>query len=315
MARIRFREIAFKDDTLAIIVQANRFIAEYGGHSLTVRQLFYRFVATNTFPDSWRDIEHGGTKNTDKNYKRLGAILGDARYAGLIDWDHIEDRNREAQQVRDWSSGRAALDELANAFRFNRWGTQPFYVELWSEKAALAGVLGSIAVEYHVPLMVTRGYSSASAMKDSADRISERCHGRQVRPVILYVGDHDPSGEDMVRDCRERLAEFRAPEWLDVRKVAITMEQVEQYKPPPNPLKTKRGKLSDSRAKRYLAEHGHSSWEADALPPDELRKLVTDTLKAYVDKEAMDKVIGEENEIRAKLKAVAKKIDRVKVAR
>lgn len=238
--RIKYRETKFQADKLQRILQLNQILAEYAGSLVSVRQLYYRLVAAGRIP------------NEVEEYKKTATLITEARYAGLIDWDSIEDRNREPQAPRAWGSGQSLLAEAAQQFRLPRWRGQPFYVELWVEKAALAGVLWPICHDYHLVLMVNRGYSSASAMKESADRISY--HGRQARPTVLYIGDHDPSGEDMVRDVKDRLLEFGVPDWLDVRKLALTMEQIELHQPPPNPVR-----LTDARAPKYQAKYGDSS--------------------------------------------------------
>lgn len=289
MARIRYREIEFRDEATKRIAQVNQILSQYE-QRVSVRQVYYRLVAAGRIP------------NTQKEYAAVQDLLTRARYAGLIDWDAIEDRNREPYKKNDWASAKSIVEEAASGFRLDRWVGQPFYCEIWVEKAALAGVLAPIVGDYHVTLMVNRGYSSASAMKESADRIRARCtpRGPHERPVILYVGDHDPSGEDMVRDVRERLIEFGVPDWLDVRKVALTMAQVEEYNPPPNPAK-----LSDSRAAAYIEKHGDSSWEVDALPPDALDKLLRRTINSYVDKDKMDAQITRENVIKQRLKMLA----------
>lgn len=294
MAKIRFRDLEFREDTIDIIAKMNQILAQYQGR-VSVRQLYYRFVA------------RGWIANTDKSYDKIQDIATKARYAGMIDWDHIEDRNREAERPSEWQSGASALDILCKQFRLDRWEDQPFYVEIWVEKAALAGVLVPVSDTFHVTMMVNRGYSSASAMKEAADRIRARCRPNDkrdfaARPVVIYVGDHDPSGLDMgKRDIRERLTEFGCPEWLDVRMLALTMEQIEQYQCPPNPTK-----VTDSRAAAYIAEHGDSSWELDALPPDVLEDMLADAVKSYIDKDKMDAVITRENKIKAALKKVAK---------
>ena len=289
MACIRYRDIDFRADAVMRIAQVNKILTQYK-QRVSVRQVYYRLVAA------------GQIANEQREYAAVQDLLTRARYAGLIDWDAIEDRNREPERRRDWASARNLVTEAAQAFRLDRWKGQPFYVEMWVEKAALAGVLAPVVDAYHVTLMVNRGYSSASAMKESADRIRARCapYGPHERPVVLYVGDHDPSGEDMVRDVRARLVEFGVPDWIDVRKVALTMAQVEEYNPPPNPAK-----LSDSRAAEYIAKHGASSWEVDALPPDALDVLLRRTINAYVDKDKMDAQITRENKIKARLQLLA----------
>lgn len=286
MAKIRFRDLDFKDETLETIAKMSAVLAEYQGR-VSVRQLYYQFVA------------RGWIANSQRQYDRIQDIATKARYAGMIDWDHIEDRNREPKRPKEWESGASALDEVCSRFRLDRWAGQPFYVEAWVEKAALAGVLATVSVDYHITMMVNRGYSSASAMKESADRIRWRSK-QGARPVVIYLGDHDPSGEDMVRDIRERLVEFGCPDWLDVRKLALTMAQVEEYQCPPNPAK-----MTDSRAGAYVAKHGDESWELDALPPPVLEKMLSDAVKSYIDKPRMDAIISQENVIKTRLKRVA----------
>lgn len=272
------------------ILQINKILSEYT-QRVTVRQAYYRLVAAGIIP------------NNPKEYDKVQSIVTDARYAGLIDWAAIEDRNREPIKPKEFSSGRSLLDTAISSFRLDRWAGQPFYLELWVEKAALAGVLAPISSDYHMTLMVNRGYSSASAMKESADRIrraiapsSDTPHG--ARPVVLYVGDHDPSGEDMVRDIGDRLREFGCPPWLDIRKVALTMAQIEQYDPPRNPAK-----LTDSRAKDYIDKHGEYSWEVDALPPQALDLLIRQIVSSYIDKKLMEQALTRENVVKAKIKA------------
>lgn len=292
MSKIKYRDWAPKADSMERVVQINKILAEYSGR-VTVRQVYYRLVSALFCPNNARE------------YDKVQALITTARYAGLIDWSAIEDRNREPLKPQQWGSGRDILQSAAKSFRLDRWEGQPFYVELWVEKAALAGVLEPISNDYHITLMVNRGYSSASAMKESADRIRHFSrpstlvpHGH--RPVVLYVGDHDPSGEDMVRDVRDRLLEFGVSSSLDVRKLALTMPQIEQYEPPPNPAK-----LSDGRAAAYIAEHGDSSWEVDALPPATLDLIIRQAVTSYVDKPAMEAAITRENKIKAKIKSFA----------
>ena len=292
MAKIRYRDWSPTLETQERILVIDRFLNEYKGR-VTVRQLYYRLVAG------------GHIANNDKEYGRVQDLITKARYAGLIDWNAIEDRNREPLKAAEWQDGAHLLRSAVEDFRLNRWEMQPFYLELWVEKAALAGVLSPIAIDYHLTLMVNRGYGSASSMKESADRIRarSRASGKWTshhRPIILYIGDFDPSGEDMVRDVRERLLEFGCPRELDVFKLALTKAQIEKYNPPPNPAK-----VTDSRAAKYIAEHGDESWEVDAIPPKELALLVRTSINAYVDKQAMTDAITREEIIKKRIRALA----------
>lgn len=288
MAKIRYRDWNPRPESMERVVYINEILKEYQGR-VTVRQLYYRLVAA------------GKIANNDREYDRVQALLTDARYGGAIDWNAIEDRNREAEKAPEWGSGKALLETASQQFRLDRWESQPFYVELWVEKAALAGVLAPIAHDYHLTLMVNRGYSSASAMKEAAERIIHRSRGSKSfpsghRPVILYIGDHDPSGLHMEEDIMARLLEFHCPPNLSLRRVALTMEQVRRFNPPPNPAK-----LTDSRAKDYIARWGDLSWEADALPPDVLDLTTRQIVSSYIDKEAMKEVMTREQRVKTRI--------------
>ncbi len=204
----------------------------------------------------------------------MTSLLADARYAGLIDWNAIEDRGRTPDTPSEFVNISDLMEAALRSYRLPRWDGQVAYVELWVEKQALAGVLAPIAWEHHVTLMVNKGYSSASAMKDASDRFkryTKDCGPSGVQdklPILFYLGDHDPSGEDMVRDIGARLVEFGV-KTIRVEKLALTMEQIKKYNPPPNPAKR-----SDSRSKAYIEKHGEHSWEVDALNPNILTKLI-----------------------------------------
>lgn len=296
MTRRAFRVTNFSEQRRALIDRCNRIIAGYtrAGYRLTLRQLYYQLVIRNII------------RNHEREYKRLSNLISDARLAGLIDWAAIEDRVRVPKVPQEFANLGALVDTALATYRLPRWKGQRFYVELWVEKDALAGVLAPIAHEYHVTLMVNKGYSSQSAMYESAQRFIRRMNFKKTPkcPVLLYLGDHDPSGEDMVRDIRDRLVMFGV-HGLTMHKLALTMDQVEAYNPPPNPAK-----VSDPRAEAYIAEHGASSWEVDALPPDVLVQLIRDALDRFVDRPRMDAIIAQEERDRTALRAAFANIHR-----
>src|SRR5207248_2399265 len=172
-----FRAKNFRPSTLDLIEKCNAIIAEYGGQKITLRQLYYQFIARDLFPDDWIDPAYNAknglapdTKNTEKNYDRLGERVNDARLAGLIDWDAIEDRGRQPVKWREFSGPVAVLDQCTDTYRRPRCEGQQHYVELWCEKDALAGVLAPTAWKHHVTMQVNKGYSSQSAMHEAAQR-------------------------------------------------------------------------------------------------------------------------------------------------
>lgn len=284
----RFVDRKFTPEALAKIAQANQIIDQYAaqGLRLTLRQLYYQHVVANLI------------KNEERSYKNLGRLLSDARLAGLVDWGAIEDRVRVPRNPPEYDSLEELLDAALYSFRLPRWEGQDYYVELWVEKDALSSVLLPLAMDNHVTLMVNRGYSSQSAMYDASVRFRLK-EQKGFESILLYLGDHDPSGEDMVRDVQDRLATFGSR--VRVKKVALTMSQVQQYNPPPNPAK-----MSDSRAANYVAEHGAQSWEVDALPPNVLQQIIQDEFLGLINVSRMDAVKNREEREKVLLEKAVK---------
>lgn len=291
----KFKDIAFRDDTLQRIATINGILAEYDGQALSVRQVYYRVVGT-------------GAENTKKAYKNFVSLLSDARLAGLVDWNAIDDRVGVASMPSEIDDVNAVIDSFVEHFRFPRWFGQPYRVDVAVEKDALSGVLQPVCDRWHVPLVVNKGYSSLSAMKTWANRLILDGNDGENPTVVLYLGDHDPSGIDMVRDVGARLQLFGVRN-LEVRKIALSIAQVRKYNLPPNPLKTKEGssELSDSRAAGYVEEHGNESWELDAMPPKDLVKLVDKAISELVDQDLMDEVVAREVSERDRVRKAIRK--------
>ena len=181
-------------------------------------------------------------------------------------------------------------------YRRDLWEGQPYYVEVWVEKDALIGIVEQAAHSLDCPCFSCRGYASQSAMWTAAQRFIEKAdHGREC--IIIYLGDHDPSGIDMTRDIRERLELFGAV--IDVRRIALNMDQIKLYKPPPNPAKE-----ADTRASGYISRYGTHSWELDALRPETLHSLITDAVKINLDQEMYDAVFEQQELERKQIEAL-----------
>lgn len=307
--KTEYVSMRLRPETLGVIYQANEIIESFQaqGYRMTLRQLYYQFVTKNLI------------SNEEKSYKKLASIVSDGRLAGYIDWDAIEDRGRQPEVPRhydDLPDIMRVIKNAADGYSLDPWVGQPFYCELWVEKQALAGVLEPLARRFSVPLMVNKGYSSQSAMFAAAKRFREgmattgdpdlsvrRGEDRgyaiesERKGVLFYLGDHDPSGEDMVRDIRERLDIFGCGDQLDVVKVALTTAQVRQYRPPPNPAK-----LTDPRAEEYVRIHGRQSWEVDSLDPPVLVRLITQAITAVIDRPVLDAVREKEEADRTTLR-------------
>jgi len=262
------------------------------GYVLTLRQLHYQLVKSN-----W-------IVNHDSAYKKLGNILDDCKYAGVIDWDNIEDRGRQPYlpyYVRDVEH---ALNDTIEQYRINRQKGQQTYIELWTEKDALSAILKRSTEKYHIQLVVNKGYTSSSAIYNAYQRCVRQIKSGQ-RVVILYFGDHDPSGLDMIRDIRQRLELMlrqgehyedlfydtgnEIDERFEVLPIGLTMEQIKKYNLPANPTK-----LTDSRANKYIRRFGKTCWEVDALNPKTLTSIVETNIQKIIDLKQYSKMMKEE---------------------
>ena len=285
----KFIDHKFNAASLKLIETADGILNEYArqGYRLSLRQLYYQLVA--------RDI----IENTVKSYKRIGNLVSDARLAGLLDWDRIEDRGRDAVIPVAWKSPAQIVRAAANQFRVDRWQGQPCHVEVMVEKDALSGILEPVCRELHVRFTANKGYSSSSAMYEAGQRMRDaRRFGKQVH--IFYFGDHDPSGIDMTRDIDERLAQFARTTKIEVHRLALNWEQVEDWRPPENPAKE-----TDSRFEAYREKFGESSWELDAVEPRTLATLVREHVGELIDHDQWQEVMEEEERMREELQSFA----------
>ncbi len=255
-----------------LVETANAIITEYAaqGYQMTLRQLYYQFVA--------RDV----IENTTQSSKRLGGIISDARLAGMIDWSAIEDRTRNLAGNSHWNNPCEIVESASRSYGIDCWVGQEFRCEVWVEKEALAGVVARPSKQWDLDYFSCRGYVSQSEMWSAAMRLQGYIRDGQA-PIVIYLGDHDPSGLDMTRDITDRLALFVGTDVM-VNRIALNWDQIEQYNPPPNPAKS-----TDSRYRAYNEKYGGESWELDALEPRVIEDLINDAVAEVVEMDALEK--------------------------
>lgn len=276
------------------IEQANEIIDEFQeqGLTLTLRQLYYQFVSKDLIPNNIRE------------YKKLGDLISNARMAGYIDWDAIEDRTRALEKQSAWASPNEILDVVGNQYQIDLWKNQANHVEVWVEKEALAGVVERACEEYRIPYFCCRGYASASSIYEAAQRFTRAIKNNKTVHV-LHLGDHDPSGIDMSRDNLERIREMIQGngQWMgdfELHRLALNMDQVRKYRPPANPAKA-----TDIRFQGYAEKFGTESWELDALNPKIILSLVHDQAEELIDFETWNDDKKRESYERSGLKKLA----------
>lgn len=290
--KIAYKKCSLRSEGLKVVDQANTIIVEYQkqGFVLTLRQIYYQFVARELITNNLR------------SYKRLGSILDEGRLGGLIDWDAIEDRTRELTTLSSWASPMDIVDACAKQYRIDLWKAQPYHIEVWIEKEALAGVVETVCNKWRVPFLSCRGYVSQSEMWRGGRRLLQYYnHGKKV--LILHLGDHDPSGIDMSRDIRDRLYMFMDDNRPEFIRMALNMDQIERLKPPPNPAKS-----TDSRFQDYMSKFGEESWELDALEPKIITGLIETHIRPRIDDKLWKKALTEENSDRERLREVVNEL-------
>jgi hypothetical protein len=284
----------FSPDTLALIARVNVILDEYRaqGYDLSLRQLYYQLVARGFIPNSLQ------------SYKRVGGVVSDARLAGKVDWDMIKDRGREQVVPSHWSGLSSILRSAAHSFRIDKWEDQEYYVMAMVEKQALEGVLEPVCRRLDIPFIANKGYSSSSSMYEIGKGMLEQLENDK-RVVVLYLGDHDPSGIDMTRDVRERLNLFAGfemdEEGIEVERLALNYDQVEALNPPPNPAKE-----TDARFAGYVEEFGETCWELDAIEPNALAEIVETAVFRYRDLDLWSAAVAREQAMRDELETLAR---------
>ena len=282
-----------------VVDTVNEVMGQYD-FRLTVRQLYYRIISP----------PYQLFGNTINNYKGFDKILTKARERGDIDWRKIEDRSRSllgGEERHDDTSADFLKTYLsypsARWYSESWWKDQPKHVEVWVEKDALASLFLNAIKELEVHVYPNRGYSSHTKLMEALERFEE---AGKHEVVILHYGDHDPSGVDMTRDLQERLSTYVMTEGymldITVKRLALTIEQVNQYRLESNPTK----KL-DARSAKYVAEFGNVCWELDAFPPDELARFVNQTVNREIDQEMKQASITRMEDHRRELKAALAK--------
>jgi hypothetical protein len=266
--------------TLALIATAREILEE--GHPMTLRQVFYQLVSRQVI------------ENTRGQYQAVSNALVDARKDGTIPWDWMEDRLRQPRCVSMWENIGDFISDMLWSFKLDIWKGQPGYVEVWLEKDALSGIFEDVLRRFRVTLNVGRGYDGWDSIHNAARRYKSHWTGQGLqvwhKPItILYFGDFDPSGEDMARSLKERLAFFGCHP--DILKCALTHDDVIRYNLPPDFTKK-----TDTRSKAFVEKYGDVAVELDALPVDVLRTRLAEEVRTRIDKPLMDAVLRVEQQ-------------------
>ncbi|MGH9867477.1 MAG: hypothetical protein ACREAA_04840 [Candidatus Polarisedimenticolia bacterium] len=264
---------------------------------LTLRQVYYQLVAAG-------DIENRHTA-----YQKLSRVLVQARLDGHVAWDAIEDRARSVLVSAGWDDAadfvRDQTGDYLAGYRRDLLRAQDHALEVWVEKDALSHVCHRAAFPYCVPVVVARGFSSVSYLHEAAKRIRHNA-SRGKGTVILYFGDLDPSGYEMLPAMLFTLEqEMGLQGWVTGIRCALTPDQVKEHGLPTNPDALKH---TDTRAKKYIERFGNVAVELDALRPDILEDLVRDSIESWLDEGLLETERRAEAAERERLEVLREKV-------
>lgn len=247
---------------------------------MTVRQVFYQMTL-------------GGLGKTEACYKRVqcelvnmrrGKNRNDKPVLPHVPYGWITDGTRWMRKPTTWNSVDELLSSVVQNYRRDLWEDQDAYVELWIEKDALAGVLMEETAQWDVPLMVSRGFSSATFLYEAAEAIKKK-----DKPAYVYVfTDYDRAGENIAKQIQKGFDEHAPDADITVERVAVTAAQIALYDLPTRPPKKK----GDPPAV-----------ELDALPPDILREIARDCIEQHVDQGVLERTEAIEGQERESLTA------------
>ncbi len=248
---------------------------------MTLRQLFYRLISA------------GAMANSQPQYKRIGCIMTRLREANHVPLDWIVDHVRATLKPSSWTGLGDFGETIRTAYRKDFWAKMLVHVELFVEKDAIAGTIQPVTEEYDIRLHVCRGYSSVSF----AGHIAELWKYIPKPIHCYYVGDFDPSGFDIERDLREKLARYSGRRekppatcsgnrFFSWTRLAVRLDDFAAHDLIRLPVKDK-----DNRSAGFRRTWGNDCAEVDALAPSELRRRVGDAVKAHIELKEWERLL------------------------
>jgi hypothetical protein len=255
------------------------------------RNIHYLLLRTKVRTSSGKAGHIYGDRAGDA--KLLNKLITDARSAGIIDPGDIDDGTRPTWAFEhDQSMPKYVLDTLDGlfgSFFSNVHAEQPNHVEILVEKNTIAPLIHNhVGQQFRLPVSSMRGYGSYPLSRDVAARFE--ASGKD-QLIVVYVSDLDPEGVDMPASFKKYLAhDFDID--ATVIRAAVTPQQVEQHDLPPD-IDVK---LSSSRAKSFIAQHGTKCWELDSMPPQILINEVSNVVKQCLDMDVFNAAMHAERE-------------------
>ena len=265
-----------RNESLHLLTQIQKIIDDYD-FAITLRQLFYQLVAKQIIP------------NQQKYYTKLSRLCVAGRDQGMLPEKAFADRLRQVDKPSSWIDLADFMDTVRQAYRKDVWQKQHCYIEIWTEKDALRGVIAPVTHSSNVSLLVVRGQVSRTAIYESYKRFVQQIK-KKKQCYLFYFGDFDPSGMSIYSSLVERLQNFgkygdEYGQEINFQRVALTANQISIHSLPQDPAKQ-----SDPNYKKFVVEYGDNVVELDSLPPDALRNLINKCIVQKIDFEILNQI-------------------------
>jgi hypothetical protein len=233
-------------------------------HPQSVRHVFYRMTDPRlTVP----------VAKTEKGYKQVQRRLSKLRKEHVLRYDWITDMSRRGYFTNTFNDAAEFINSVAASYRGNLWRDAGVHVEVWCESRSIAGVILPVCEEYCVDLYPASGFSSLTLTYDSAMSIYNQTNGGEIPVHILYIGDYDPAGVLIDQSIRQNIADHLGTDFdFNFHRIGINTDQIAAYN-----LPTKPRKASDRRSL-----HITETVEAEAMPANLMRALLTDAIEQYL---------------------------------
>jgi hypothetical protein len=241
-------------------------------HPMAVRQVFYQLIARQVI------------EKDEKEYQGpVIRLLTEMRMKRELPFNWVVDNSRRRLSLQSFDNIADAVDDCAKYYRRNAMRESSVYIEIWTEKDGLAGLMWDVASNYGVPVLVLKGMPSTSALYETACQVSA-AHRAGKKSFIYQFGDHDPSGVLIPKTSKQKLDRIcetlGCPGPVVVDRVALTLEHIEEFNLPTRPTK----RIGNRHAHKFEGD----SVELDALPAVELRRMVRECIERHISEEELE---------------------------
>jgi hypothetical protein len=252
-----------------------RYVPTYG--PMTLRQIFYRLVATTAYP------------KTDAAAKELSRTLAQARRAKLIDWADMRDDRGVVEPARGYDSVQEFLANVAwsvKNYALRGSLAQPLHYLLLCEAAGMVPMVARMVAPYGIEVRSKQGFDGAGAKHELAVEIMDR-YEREGRPTrLMHLGDYDKAGRDIFGALKEDLEAYFAEEGLEtccgIERVALTPALI-------------------ARFNVELDEHGNAQLEA--IDPPDLERILIEAIERLWNHDIHARVLEQQERDRSRLAA------------